>query len=134
MFNKISETLGIDNDIIVSDNLPIAAENMDQSAIEKANDDFEFARNKIKDAIEKTSDFLEDMVELARATEHPKAYETASGIAANIAAMADSLVKLHKETLKAQPKEPATVNNTLIVNSTDAIIKMLRSNKTIPLE
>lgn len=130
MFETISSSLGIENNFAPKtiEQEPIE-DNSEATALELANDDFAFARRKIRDAIEKAADAMEDMHELAKASELPRAYDSLNQLASNVATMSESLVKLHKEVLKKAVVEAPTNNNTLIVSSTDDIIKMLKNKQ-----
>lgn len=133
MFEKISEVFDVEH--VLEDEgkrqLPMTIDNHSDEpndAVEKANEDFEYARTKIKDAIENASVAMEEMLDLSRAAEHPRAYEVMNGIASNITSMAEALVKLHKETLKNIPKqESGNVTNQNLVLTTDAVIALLKS-------
>ena len=54
-------------------------------AQDKANDDFEYSRQIKHDLLAKGSAALEDMIDVAKATEHPRAFEVLSGMMKNMA-------------------------------------------------
>lgn len=136
MFDKISEVLGVEHSMVYDNEtqLPAMVEEpksevveYEQDALQKAEDDFEFARGKIRESIETASEALDDMLDLARASEHPRSYEVLANIANSVTSMSDALVKLHKETLKAQQQKPQQVtNNNALIMSTDDVIKMIK--------
>lgn len=136
MFDKISETLGVEHAMVYDNEtqLPVVAQEandvvpvLEQNDLQKAEEDFEFARGKIREAIETASDAMDDMLELARASEHPRSFEVLANLANSVSSMSESLVKLHKETLKAQQKTTQVVNNNALVMSTSDVIQMIRA-------
>jgi hypothetical protein len=73
------------------------------------------------------------MMDVARATEHPRAFEVLSGMMKNVADVNGNLLDLHKKK-KEYNKEDAlkelpqgTTNNNLFVGSTSDLQRMLLS-------
>jgi len=85
--------------------------------------DYDYSRTTYYDLIEKGRESLDLMIEVARETEHPRAFEVLSGMIKNISDVNDKLMDLNKKTkdLKEQPKqiEGATTNNVFIGSTTD---------------
>ncbi len=101
--------------------------------VDHVDDDFEFARKTYYDLLVKGSEALEEMMEVARATEHPRAFEVLSGMMKNVAEVNGNLLDLHKKK-KEYNKEDAlkelpqgTTNNNLFVGSTSDLQRMLLS-------
>ena len=95
--------------------------------------DFEYARRVKHDLLAKGSEALDDMMEVARSTEHPTAYEVLSNMMKNVGDVSDSLLELHKKRkdLKKkdeQPALPGTTNNNVFVGSTADLQRMLRND------
>lgn len=133
MFEKISEVLDVEHyEVSRESDFPVVVDSLPSQFQGAEDEDFEFARKKIREAIDKSTDALDDMLELARASEQARAYEVLNGIANSLATMSESLVKLHKtkNDRKTPTQEtPAVVNNNLIVSSTEDIIAMLRKQR-----
>lgn len=96
-----------------------------------ASDDFEYARRVKHDLLAKGSEALEDMMEVARSTEHPRAYEVLSNMMKNVGDVSDSLLDLHKKKKDYkkkddQPALPGTTNNNVFVGSTADLQRMLK--------
>ena len=96
-----------------------------------ASDDFEYARRVKHDLLAKGSEALEDMMEVARSTEHPRAYEVLSNMMKNVGDVSDSLLDLHKKKKDYKKKEdqpalPGTTNNNVFVGSTADLQRMLK--------
>ena len=59
--------------------------------------DYDYSRQTYYDLIEKGRESLEDMIEVARQSEHPRAYEVLSGMIKNISDVNDKLMDLNKK-------------------------------------
>ena len=104
---------------------------------DNVDNDFEFARKTYYDLLVKGSEALEEMMEVARATEHPRAFEVLSGMMKNVADVNGNLLDLHKKKqdyhkVDAPPKGqiPQTTNNNVFVGSTADLQKMLMKDVT----
>jgi hypothetical protein len=58
--------------------------------------DYEYSRNLHRDLIEQGQEALPDLLRVARESQHPRAYEVASGFLKNLSDMADKLMILQK--------------------------------------
>lgn len=102
----------------------------------EANNDFEFARRNYYDLLVKGSEALEEMMEVARATEHPRAFEVLSGMMKNVSDINGNLIDMHKKKKEYQkedkPKEipNQTTNNNVFVGSTTDLQRMLMKDVT----
>jgi hypothetical protein len=99
---------------------------------EKIDSDFTYAREQIYNVLVKSQEAVEDMVDIARQSQHPKSYEVLNGMLKTLADVATNLVDLQKkqqEIMKmsgTQPSEqPQTINNNLFVGSTNELQKMI---------
>lgn len=92
-------------------------------------EDYEFSRETYYDLIEKGRESLELMIEVARESEHPRAFEVLAGMIKGIADVNGSLMDLNKKYKELQksdsPKESNTTNNNLFVGSTTDLQRML---------
>ncbi len=93
--------------------------------------DFEYARQTYHDIIAKGSEAMDEMMEVARATEHPRAFEVLATTMKTMADVTNNLLDLHKKKKdirsKGMPALPGTpvTNNNLFVGSTTDLQKML---------
>ena len=93
--------------------------------------DFEYSRQIYHDLLAKGSEALEDMMEVARATEHPRAFEVLAGMMKNVADINGSLLDLHKKKKDIRKKDvkelppPGNTTNNLFVGSTTELQRML---------
>ena len=101
-----------------------------------ADNDFEYARRTYHDILTKGSEAMEEMMEVARATEHPRAFEVLATTMKTLADVNGSLLDLHKKKkdMKKQDQKGAlpsggTTNNNLFVGSTADLQRFLLSQK-----
>lgn len=95
-----------------------------------AENDFEYSRRIYHDLLSKGSEALEDMIEVARATEHPRAYEVFANMMKNVGDINGSLMDLHKKKKDynkvEDPKQlQGTTTNNVFVGSTSDLQRML---------
>lgn len=91
--------------------------------------DYKYARENFYNVIERGSEALEQMLDVARASEHPRAYEVVSTIMKTLVDANKDLVDLStKKKERDEPKDegPSTVNNNLFVGSTADLQSMLK--------
>ena len=97
--------------------------------------DYEYSRDTYYDLIEKGRESLDLMIEVARESEHPRAFEVLSNMIKGIADVNDKLMDLNKKQKELQKEDkPAetTTNNNLFVGSTTELQRMLMGDeKTI---
>lgn len=97
--------------------------------------DYEYSRDTYYDLIEKGRESLELMIEVARESEHPRAFEVLSGMIKGIADVNDKLMDLNKKqkelTKEDKPSESSTTNNLFVGSTTDLQRMLLGDEKTI---
>jgi|TARA_R110000850_G_scaffold111448_5_gene224921 hypothetical protein len=92
--------------------------------------DFKYTRENLYSVIEQGNHALEQMIDVARASEHPRAYEVVSTLMNTLVNANKDLLDLSKKKQELVPKEdfggPQTVNNNLFVGSTADLQKALK--------
>jgi len=93
--------------------------------------DYDYSRQTYYDLIEKGRESLEMMIEVARESEHPRAYEVLSGMIKNISDVNDKLMDLNKKQKDINKNdEPKQVGNQTTNNlylTTADLQKMMNS-------
>jgi len=91
--------------------------------------DYNYARENYYNLIERNQDAVEEMLEIAKQSEHARSFEVVgqlirAGLEAN-----DALMSLHKtkKELSAEKSGPTQVTNALFVGSTAELQKLLKS-------
>ena len=94
--------------------------------------DYTYARAQLYDIVEKMQESLNDAMDVAQQSEHPRAFEVVFNGAKHTADIVDKLADLHKkmnDLEKEDPKPTATnVQNNMFVGSTSELMKMLKEN------
>jgi predicted transcriptional regulator len=97
------------------------------------NSDYEYSRETYYDLIEKGRASLDDMIEVARASEHPRAYEVLAGMIKNISDVNDKLMDLNKKNkdIKEKPRQQLAnqTNNNLFIGSTSDLQRLLHGKE-----
>jgi len=101
------------------------------SADTKLDNDYEYARANFYNIIESGSEALEQMLDVAKASEHPRAYEVVSTIMKTLIDSNKELVAMSSKKAKDSEEVPAdsgkpVTNNNLFVGSTSELQQMLK--------
>ena len=114
-------------------NLPQKVEK--QHIIDKKDikDDYEFSREIYRDLITKGTYSLDTLAELARESEHPRAFEVLSTSIKNLGDVTDKLMTLQKakKDLTQDNEKKEVTNNNLFVGSTTDLQRMLLDKDNI---
>ena len=93
--------------------------------------DYKYSRDTYYELVEKGKQSLELMIEVARESEHPRAFEVLSGMIKNISDVNDRLMDLNKKKKDLDRKEEikniANTTNNLFVGSTSELQKILKN-------
>tara|TARA_B100000927_G_scaffold83788_1_gene67249 strand:- start:2351 stop:2761 length:411 start_codon:yes stop_codon:yes gene_type:complete len=94
-------------------------------------DDYEFSRETYKELIKTGTRSLDTLAELARESEHPRAFEVLSKAIKDIGDTTEKLMKLQKDKKdlkkeeKAEEEKKQITNNNVFVGSTSDLQRML---------
>jgi hypothetical protein len=94
--------------------------------------DTHFARENIKQLIQKGSASFEELSAVANQSESPRAYEVLATMMKNLAEMNKDLLEIQKRKRELQPKETTqnlNIDKAVFVGSTAELVKMIKSNK-----
>ena len=97
--------------------------------------DYEYSRETYYDLLEKGRSSLDDMIEVARSSEHPRAYEVLAGLIKNLSDVNDKLMDLNKKNKDINQEEVKqvagnTTNNVFLVSTAD-LQRLLQNEKDI---
>ena len=96
--------------------------------------DYETSRAQLHSLVMKGQEAVDGILDVARASDHPRAYEVAGQLIKHVADTTDKLIDLQtkmKELDKEDKKGPTSVTNAMFVGSTSDLQKMLKNiNKT----
>lgn len=128
MTKQLDDILGLQSvPQVIDSNLPVVQE-------QQIENDVEYARQNLYDAVSKSQQAVEDMLQIAQQSQHPKAYEVLNAAIKTMAdvsmGLADLQMKKQRLVGKLQSNDQEkTINNNLFVGSTAELRKMLESMK-----
>ena len=99
---------------------------------EDLENDYKYQRENFYNLVEKGTDAIEGILEIARESEHPRTYEVAGNLIKQVAEVTEKLGDLQEKMkkLKEVPNNaPKSVTNALYVGSTAELQKMLKGKK-----
>ena len=110
---------------------PIKKEEVVVVEQEQIDSDFEFARKNIRDLAEKGRIAVENILQVASATDHPRAYEVAATLIKNMSDINKDLLELQKRKRDLNPAEKQQVSSVhvdkaVFVGSTADLIKQIK--------
>ena len=120
-------------------NLPTKHKKLNQVYIDKKDikDDYEFSRKTLKDLISVGTYSMDSLAELARESEHPRAFEVLSNHLKAIGDITDKLMKLQKnkkELTEDDVRKEITNNNVFVGSTTDLQRMLLDKDNIIDVE
>jgi len=101
-----------------------------KSDAKELENDFVYARSNFYNVIERGTEALEDMLEVAKQSQHPRAYEVVSTIMKTLMDANKDLIEVSsRKNIDNEEVASNTVNNNLFVGSTADLQKMLKDMK-----
>lgn len=120
--------LTIDNDTA----LPTAYRpSRDESDSDQIDTDLRYVRQNMYDLIEKGHRSIDELLNVADQSQHPRAYEVLANMLKTMGDMNKDLIDMHEKKQKItgqKPEAPDTVNNNLFVGSTSDLLKLMRKD------
>ena len=104
--------------VVVSDTNPVES-------------DAEFARKNIRNLIDKGSHAIDDLLQVAKHSESPRAYEVAANLIKNLSDLNKDLLEVQKrkKDLVVEKTNGVNVDKAVFVGSTAELMKLLKTNK-----
>jgi hypothetical protein len=100
--------------------------------VEDIDGDYKYQRENLYTLVERGQDAIEGILNIARESDQPRAYEVAGNLIKNVADVTDKLMAL-QEKMKSVKSEsntgPRSVTNALYVGSTADLQKLLKGKK-----
>ena len=96
--------------------------------------DYEISRAQLHNLLMKGQEAVDGILDVARASDHPRAYEVAGQLIKSVGDVADKLIDLQgkmKDLDKEEKRGPTNVTNAMFVGSTSDLQKMLKKQKEI---
>jgi len=120
--SKLSEVLDVE---------PIQFETLPVEIKTPVEDDAEFARQNIRELITKGNVAMDNLLHVAKESEHPRAYEVAAGLIKNLSDLNKDLLEVQKRkrdlTGESQSAKNINVDKAVFVGSTTELVKFLKN-------
>ena len=136
----LSDALGIEHEILP----PVKLQQPDQNLVETENmvdqqEDYRLARKTFRSLIDKGNNAVENLTDLAKESESPRAYEVLATMMKTIADTTKDLYDLQKKTKdlqkedKARPQDEQRINveKAVFVGSTAELLKKVKNNEEL---
>ena len=121
-------------EILNTDYVPVVRENDKPITVHQSNNenpDADYSRANYYNLIEKGNEALDGILEVAKESQHPRAYEVAANMIKNLSDVTEKLMILQKQQLDLKPKEAAPTNinvdKAVFVGSTAELLKKLKN-------
>ncbi len=100
---------------------------------DKIKSDYEYSRDTYYDLLEKGKNSLDTMIEVARESEHPRAFEVLSNMIKNLSDVNDRLMDLNKKNKDINQDDIKQVENqtNVFLGSTADLQKLLKDESDI---
>ena len=112
-----------------TDLVEVEKENKKVDVPDEIDNDYKYARENLYGVIEKSTDALDNLIDLAKASEHPRAFEVVAQLTKTLVDANKDLLDIQKKVkdLKREDKRenPKNVTNALFVGSTAELQKMI---------
>lgn len=92
-------------------------------------DDLNNAKQVHRDLINKSQDALDNLLEFAKASESPRAYEVVSNLIKVTSEVAKTLVEIDKKDKKDKPEVQNNTQNNVFVTTTADLQKLIKGEK-----
>jgi hypothetical protein len=130
MMKNVNENLSEIFDIDPIQEQPTQIVPVESSVVQ---DDAEFARQNIRELIQKGNVAMDQLLHVAKESEHPRAYEVAAGLIKNLSDLNKDLMEIQKRkqdlTGEKTTGKNINVDKAVFVGSTTELVKFLKSNK-----
>ena len=136
MINDIDENL--DNILEIAENLPKVTRGVPPRVMPEINGveedtDFRYTRENLYNLLERGQDAVEELLEIAKQSEHPRAFEVVGQLIGKLTETNKELMGIHKTKKELSVERgggDVNVNNAVFVGSTAELQKLLKSKRT----
>jgi hypothetical protein len=124
-------------EILNTDYIPVVSDKSDKPITihqdESVNPDADYSRANYYNLIEKGNEALDGILEVAKESQHPRAYEVAANMIKNLSDVTEKLMILQKQQQELKPKEEQAtqtninVDKAVFVGSTAELLRQLKN-------
>ena len=134
---KLNDALELSGEIMIAgNNLPERVQVENQTDEENLNTDLRYTRENLYNLIERGTDAIEELIQVAKESEHPRAYEVVGQLLKKVGETNGKLLEIHKmkKDITREEQEVSirsqNVTNALFVGSTAELQKLLNNRET----
>ena len=114
-----------------TDLVEVEKENKKVDVPDVIDNDYKYARENLYGVIEKSTDALDNLIDLAKASEHPRAFEVVAQLTKTLVDANKDLLDIQKKVKDLEDESTKTTNNNvtnnaLFVGSTSELSKLLK--------
>ena len=122
---KLDETFNIEPSVLTTYE---KQEVVKSDSMEKdIKNDYDYARENYYNLVENGNVALEDLIELAKQSEHPRAYEVVGQLIKTLGDTTSHITTLHEKQMKLNASKPEKVtNNNLFVGSATDLLDLIK--------
>ena len=122
---KLDETFNIEPSVLTTYE---KQEVVKSDSMEKdIKNDYDYARENYYNLVENGNVALEDLIELAKQSEHPRAYEVVGQMIKTLGDTTSQITTLHEKQMKLSASKPEKVtNNNLFVGSATDLLDLIK--------
>jgi hypothetical protein len=131
--NNLNDIFDVEAELIDTETQISTAVVHSNNKQEDINDDYQFARENLYSVIDKGTQALDSLLELAKVSEHPRAFEVVATLSKTLMDANKDLLSVQKKVKELQKEgedsggsTPQNVTNALFVGSTADLQKMLK--------
>ncbi len=124
--DKLNEILDISESLETVPSKPVIPRPKEKEDIDS---DYKYSRENLYNLVERGQDAIDGIVNLAKETDHPRAYEVAGNLIKNVGEVTEKLLILQEKMKKLNDevvKGPNKVENNLFVGSTAELQKLIK--------
>ncbi len=129
--DNLNEIFDVESELVDNKKAPIVREERSDLPDDIAKD-YTYARENLYDVIEKGTSALDELVHLAKASEHPRAFEVVSQLTKTLVDANKDLLEIQKKVKSLrkedEQKGPNSVTNALFVGSTSELQKLIKGD------
>jgi len=138
MMTKLDNNLSdiFDCEIVPTEELTVSKDTSPVELTKDIDDDFSKARDNISDLIEKGNTAIDNLLHVAKESEHPRAYEVAANLIKTLSELNKDLLDIHKKKndingRNTNPTESkgAMIDKAVFIGSTNDLINLIREKK-----
>lgn len=129
--DNLNEIFDVESELVDDKKPPIVREERPDLPDDIAKD-YTYARENLYDVIEKGTSALDELVHLAKDSEHPRAFEVVSQLTKTLVDANKDLLEIQKKVKSLrkedEQKGPNSVTNALFVGSTSELQKLIKGD------